>query len=100
MPNPCAKHENISGIRSLVAIIFTLVTNEAFKCLNSFTPRQGRNISLRRSLRGPQRGSGRFGEELNLLLLMGISSSDTLSVTKPLYHLSYPGFLFYSKSFY
>ena len=63
MPKPCAKHKNISGIRKLVAIIFTLVTNEAFKYLNSFTPQQGRNISPRRSLRRPHRGSGRFGEE-------------------------------------
>lgn len=58
MPKPCAKHEDISGIGNLAEIIFTLITNEAFKCLISFTPRQGRNISSRRSLRGRQRGSG------------------------------------------
>jgi len=60
MPKPCANHEDISGVESLAAMIFTLVTNEAIKYLISFTPRQGRNIG---SLRGAEGGSESFGEE-------------------------------------
>jgi hypothetical protein len=88
MPKPCANHEDTCGIGSVAAITITLVTNEASKCLINSTPRQGRNISSRRNLRRSQGGSGRFGEEWNLLLFMGISSSDTLSVTQRLYRLS------------
>jgi len=58
MPKPCAKHEDKSGIESLAAIIFTLVTNEAIKCLISFTLRQGRNISSRKFCVGPREDLG------------------------------------------
>ena len=42
---------------------------------------------------GPRAGLGRFGEQWNLMFLMGVSFSVTLHLTLCLYPLRHPGFL-------
>lgn len=78
---------------------FYLDKKWSFQVFDQFHAPTGKEYHFPYKSAWAQERVGRFGEEWNLLLLMGITSSDNLSITKGLYLLSYHGFLFYSSLF-